>query len=78
MEQPRRSFLKASLGLTGAMVLAFNLPGCESDAAGTTTTAFTPNAFIAIGGDGFGTLLMPFVEMGQGTYTSAISIDTEV
>src|SRR5262249_4544250 len=31
---------------------------------------FVPNAFIRIGGDGQIVLTMPYVEMGQGTYTS--------
>ena len=31
---------------------------------------FAPNAFIRIGGDGQIVLTMPYVEMGQGTYTS--------
>ncbi|MFX9711446.1 molybdopterin cofactor-binding domain-containing protein, partial [Acinetobacter baumannii] len=32
--------------------------------------SFEPNAFIRIGGDGKIILTMPYVEMGQGTYTS--------
>jgi isoquinoline 1-oxidoreductase beta subunit len=32
--------------------------------------AFVPNAFIRIGSDGQIVLTMPYVEMGQGTYTS--------
>jgi len=32
--------------------------------------AFAPNAFIRIGRDGGIVLTMPYVEMGQGTYTS--------
>ena len=32
--------------------------------------SFAPNAFIRIGGDGQVVLTMPYVEMGQGTYTS--------
>ena len=35
-----------------------------------TTAAFAPNAFIRIATDGQVTLTMPYVEMGQGTYTS--------
>src|SRR5258707_4548065 len=31
---------------------------------------FVPNAFIRIEGDGRVVLIMPYVEMGQGTYTS--------
>ena len=34
------------------------------------TDAFAPNAFIRIGADGQIVLTMPYVEMGQGTYTS--------
>ena len=33
-------------------------------------TDFAPNAFIRIGSDGQVVLTMPYVEMGQGTYTS--------
>src|SRR5262249_57016509 len=32
--------------------------------------AFAPNAFVRIDGDGEIVLTMPYVEMGQGTYTS--------
>jgi len=32
--------------------------------------SFAPNAFIRIGSDGQVVLTMPYVEMGQGTYTS--------
>src|SRR5205814_2761895 len=32
--------------------------------------SFEPNAFIRIGRDGKIVLIMPYVEMGQGTYTS--------
>ena len=35
-----------------------------------TPTSFAPNAFIRIGSDGQVVLTMPYVEMGQGTYTS--------
>src|SRR5207245_9580093 len=40
----------------------------EAKAAG--ADGFAPNAFIRIGGDGQIVLTMPYVEMGQGTYTS--------
>ncbi|MBV8704200.1 MAG: xanthine dehydrogenase family protein molybdopterin-binding subunit [Acetobacteraceae bacterium] len=42
-------------------------PG-ETQASGAGT--FAPNAFISIGSDGQIVLTMPYVEMGQGTYTS--------
>jgi isoquinoline 1-oxidoreductase subunit beta len=43
-------------------------PNGGSEAAG--GDGFVPNAFIRINGDGQIVLTMPYVEMGQGTYTS--------
>ena len=48
--------------------LALPLARGEANAAG--AGAFEPNAFIRIGRDGQIVLIMPYVEMGQGTYTS--------
>ena len=44
------------------------MPLAGGDAAA--ADAFAPNAFIRISADGRITLTMPYVEMGQGTYTS--------
>ena len=69
----RRTFLKASAAAGGGLLLSFSLPGMirSSEAAGATTAdVFAPNAFIRIGRDDKVTLIMHFVEMGQGTYTS--------
>ncbi|HEY1147041.1 MAG TPA: xanthine dehydrogenase family protein molybdopterin-binding subunit [Pseudoduganella sp.] len=63
----RRHFLQASLGAAGGLMLSFYLPGA---AAAVATTAFKPNAFIIIAPDSRVTMVMPYVEMGQGTYTS--------
>jgi isoquinoline 1-oxidoreductase beta subunit len=46
------------------------LPFADGDAAAADADSFTPNAFIRIGTDGQVVLTMPYVEMGQGTYTS--------
>jgi isoquinoline 1-oxidoreductase beta subunit len=46
------------------------LPFARSEAAPPDTGGFAPNAFIRIGRDGQIVLIMPYVEMGQGTYTS--------
>ena len=46
-------------------MLGLRLPGANS-----AETTFAPNAFIRIGADGQIVLIMPYVEMGQGTYTS--------
>jgi CO/xanthine dehydrogenase Mo-binding subunit len=66
----RRVFLKAGLGAAGSMILSVWLPAGHAAAASAAATRFSPNACIAIGRDGQVTLVMPFVEMGQGTYTS--------
>ena len=64
----RRTFLKASVAAGGALMLGFRLtPAMAADAA---PGAFAPDAFIRIAADGTVTLIMPQVEMGQGTYTA--------
>ncbi|MBK5281156.1 MAG: xanthine dehydrogenase family protein molybdopterin-binding subunit [Nitrospiraceae bacterium] len=69
----RRTFLKVSAVAGGGLLLSFILPRriWSSESAGATTAeVFAPNAFIRMGRDGRVTLIMPYVEMGQGTYTS--------
>ncbi|HEY6893785.1 MAG TPA: molybdopterin cofactor-binding domain-containing protein [Rhodanobacteraceae bacterium] len=72
----RRTFLKASVTAGGALLLGFRLKSSEgaTDAA---TAAFSPDGFIRIDRDGTVTLIMPQVEMGQGTYTSISAILAE-
>jgi isoquinoline 1-oxidoreductase subunit beta len=64
----RRKFLASTGALGGGLVLSLSLPFGQSEAAA--SGDFVPNAFIRIGGDGQVVLTMPYVEMGQGTYTS--------
>lgn len=64
----RRRFLATSATAGGGLVLSISLPFCRAD--GATSQDFAPNAFIRIGSDGKIVLTMPYVEMGQGTYTS--------
>ena len=64
----RRNFLVASAAVGGGLMLSLSLPFGQSEAAG--SEEFAPNAFIRIDGDGQVVLTMPYVEMGQGTYTS--------
>jgi isoquinoline 1-oxidoreductase beta subunit len=44
--------------------------GAAEAAKTVATEPFTPNAFVRIGSDGQVVMTMPYVEMGQGTYTS--------
>jgi isoquinoline 1-oxidoreductase beta subunit len=66
----RRAFLKVGLASGGALTLGFVLPSFVSTATAAVADSFVPNAFIRIARDGSVTLVMPYVEMGQGTYTS--------
>src|SRR5712671_383017 len=66
----RRGFLRAAAVASGGLKLSLRLPFADGDAAAADADSFTPNAFIRIGTDGQVVLTMPYVEMGQGTYTS--------
>jgi isoquinoline 1-oxidoreductase beta subunit len=65
----RRTLLRSGAAAGGGLMLSLALPfaGAETAAA---ADEFAPNAFIRIGSDGQIVLTMPYVEMGQGTYTS--------
>ena len=63
----RRGFLQAGAGAGGALVLSFHLPMGQAAAA---PQDFRPNAYIRIGRDGRVRFVVPFTEMGQGTFTS--------
>src|SRR5213083_80518 len=65
----RRQFLSASAALGGGLLISLRT-GAAHTAESAAGAAFTPNAFIRIGSDGQIVLTMPYVEMGQGTYTS--------
>lgn len=69
----RRDFLRltATAAVGGGLLLGFGLPARAviSDAL-TTGAPFAPNAFLRIDRGGKVTFVMPFIEMGQGTYTS--------
>jgi isoquinoline 1-oxidoreductase beta subunit len=51
-------------------MLSLSLPLANGVAEAADDNSFAPNAFLRIGGDGQIVLTMPYVEMGQGTYTS--------
>jgi isoquinoline 1-oxidoreductase beta subunit len=68
--QSRRRFLQAGAAAGGGLLLSFCLPFANRNAEALSAGRFAPNAFIRIGADGQIVLIMPYVEMGQGTYTS--------
>src|SRR6202166_4977723 len=69
----RRRFLSVSAAVGGGLLIGFTTrPSIEAAEAAQSVASppFTPNAFIRIGSDGQVVMTMPYVEMGQGTYTS--------
>jgi isoquinoline 1-oxidoreductase beta subunit len=67
----RRTFLKVSAAAGGGLLIGFYVPAVRAaPATAANAGAFAPNAFVRIGRDDTVTLIMPQVEMGQGTYTS--------
>jgi len=66
----RRSILKMGVAASGGLMLGFGLPDLLEGAQAQDSGGFAPNAFIRIDRNGLVTLTMPYVEMGQGTYTS--------
>jgi isoquinoline 1-oxidoreductase subunit beta len=69
----RRRFIGLTAGT--AFVFGFYVPRRTSQAA--QRASFAPNAFIRVDRQGDVTLIMPQVEMGQGTYTSISMIMAE-
>jgi len=73
MNLSRRQFLSAGAALGGGLLIGFGTGrsvGAAGAAGKIASEPFTPNAFIRIDTNGQVTLIMPYVEMGQGTYTS--------
>src|SRR5262245_3745139 len=75
----RRAVLRASLAAGGAFILGINLVarGASAAAAAKATGDVPVDAFLRIARDNTVTLIMPSVEMGQGTYTSVPMILAE-
>src|SRR6476659_9846212 len=66
----RRRLLQAGAAVGGGLLLSVSLPFPNGRAEAAGGDGFVPNAFIRIDGDGQIVLTMPYVEMGQGTYTA--------
>ncbi|HEY2481786.1 MAG TPA: molybdopterin cofactor-binding domain-containing protein, partial [Caulobacteraceae bacterium] len=71
----RRAVLQVAAMAGGGLLVGFAAP--LGEAAETGKSGFAPNAFIRIDPAGKVTLVMPQVEMGQGTYTSISMILAE-
>lgn len=69
----RRTFLFASVAVGGGLLIGV-LPHAPAEAAATT---LAPNAFVRIDKAGTVTLILPYVEMGQGAYTSQVQLLAE-
>lgn len=65
----RRLFLKALSAAGGGLLLQVCIPAARARDA-TPAIAWEANAMVRIGADGKVYMTMPYVEMGQGTYTS--------
>jgi isoquinoline 1-oxidoreductase subunit beta len=66
----RRTFLVTTAAAGGGLLLGVYLPRSIGAKAQVADETFAPNAFLRIRPDDSITLIMPQVEMGQGTYTS--------
>jgi isoquinoline 1-oxidoreductase subunit beta len=64
----RRTFLTVGAAAGGGLLLGFSL--LRGNRHGEESPAFAPNAFVRIDRQGQVTIIVPEVEMGQGTYTS--------
>jgi isoquinoline 1-oxidoreductase beta subunit len=73
----RRGFLQAGASVGGGLLLSMALPYANGTAEAAGTEGFTPNAFIQIEANGPIVLTMPYVEMGQGAYTSVAMLIAE-
>src|SRR5262245_9148936 len=66
----RRRLLQVGAAAGGGLLLSMSLPFANRHAEAASGDGFAPNAFVRIDPDGQIVLTMPYVEMGQGTYTS--------
>ena len=67
----RREFVTVLAAVGGGLLLGYPVEGGQRAVSpGATSPGFAPSGFIRIAPDGGITLIMPQVEMGQGTYTS--------
>jgi isoquinoline 1-oxidoreductase beta subunit len=66
----RRCVLQAGAAAGGGLLLSLALPFGAREVAAADPDSFAPNAFIRISDNGEIVVTVPYVEMGQGTYTA--------
>jgi isoquinoline 1-oxidoreductase beta subunit len=66
----RRKFIQVGAAAGGGLMVSLSLSFANGGTRAAGEDGFAPNAFIRIHNDGQVILVMPYVEMGQGTYTS--------
>ena len=69
-ELSRRRFMQVGTAAGGGLMLSLHLPLGNLEAEADDANSLAPDAFIRIDPDGRVVLTMPYVEMGQGTYTA--------
>lgn len=68
----RRTFLSGMAAVGGGLLVGFRL--CDAEAQSNGPDALAPNAFVRVSRAGQVTVILPYVEMGQGAYTSQAQI----
>ncbi|GAA5073871.1 xanthine dehydrogenase family protein molybdopterin-binding subunit [Lysobacter panacisoli] len=77
MRQSRRAFLQTVAAVGGSLVVGFSLDPPAHAARQAKGAPWSANAFIRIAPSGAVTLIVPYVEMGQGAYTSQAQLLAE-
>lgn len=75
MDLSRRHFVAVSMAAAGGLLIGF--PLTRGAQAAEAPPPPTPNAFIRVAPSGVVTLILPYVEMGQGAYTSQAQLLAE-
>ncbi|AUG53472.1 xanthine dehydrogenase family protein molybdopterin-binding subunit [Thalassospira marina] len=73
----RRLFLFGGAAVGAGIAIGMNIPLAMAQAETSKTGSFEPNAFLRIEADGDIIIVMPYVEMGQGIYTTVAMLIAE-
>ena len=73
----RRAFLVGMTAVGGGLLVSFRLSPAAAQTSPAVADFLAPNAFIRIDRAGRVTLILPYVEMGQGAYTSQAQLLAE-